>query len=90
MNKNEFIDEVKTQSGLTKRDCRLCLDAMIMVISEALKLGESVMLSNFGKFKVNETKSNSLYNFKTKTTELVKAKRLPSFKASESLKQKIK
>ena len=52
MNKNEFINEIYSQSGLTKKDCKLCLETMINVIKSALQNGESVTLSNFGKFKV--------------------------------------
>ena len=61
MNKNELINEVNSLSGLNKKDCKLCLDVMIEVIKSALSSGESVSLSNFGKFKVNDVKSKSLY-----------------------------
>lgn len=90
MNKNEFVNEVYTKTGLTKKDCKLCLDAIIEVIKNALVEGESVTLSNFGKFKVNEIKSKPMYNFRTKSTHFVEARRTPSFKASDNLKQIIK
>lgn len=90
MNKSEFIDAINEKSGLTKTDCRLCLNVILDVIKSALKNGDSVTLSNFGKFKINETKSKPLYSFKTKMTEIVKAKKRPSFVASENLKQIVK
>ncbi len=90
MNKNEFICEVNNKSGLSKKDCKLCLETILEVIKSALKNGESVTLSNFGKFKVNDVKSKCLYNFKTKDTQIVEAKKTPTFKASENLKQCIK
>ena len=90
MNKNEFVSEINAKSGLSKKDCKLCLETMLEVIRSALKNGESVTLSNFGKFKVNEIKSKCLYNFKTKNTTLVEAKKSPTFKASENLKQCVK
>ena len=90
MNKNEFVDVVKMKSGLTKKDCKLCLDAFIDVIKDALKRGESVTLSNFGKFKVSSIKSKPMYSFVTKKTTLVQARKTPTFRASESLKQIVK
>ena len=90
MNKNEFVSELNLKSGLSKKDCRLCLDAVIDIIKSTLQNGDSVTLSNFGKFKVNDVKSKNLYNFQTGRTELVDARKAPTFKASENLKQCIK
>ena len=54
MNKNEFVNEVNAKSGLSKKDCKLCLETMLEVIKSALQSGDSVTLSNFGKFSVDE------------------------------------
>ena len=90
MNKNEFVNEINLKSGISKRDCKLCLETMIEIIKSALQNGDSVVLSNFGKFKVQDVKSKSLYNFQTGKTELVNARKSPTFKASENLKQFVK
>ena len=60
MNKNEFIDEINEKTGLSKRDCKLCLETMLEVIKSALQNGDSVTLSNFGKFKINNVKPKKL------------------------------
>lgn len=88
MNKNQFVNEVYSKTTLTKKDCRLCLDAILAVITDALSNGETVTLSNFGKFKVNQVKSKPMYSFKTGTTQIFAARRAPSFKASDTLKKK--
>ena len=90
MNKNEILNAIKEKSGVSKRDCKLCFDAMLDIIKDALTNGESVTISNFGKFKVNDNKSKNVYNFKTKNVEIVNAKKTPVFKASDSLKQCLK
>lgn len=90
MNKNEFISEVMSKSGINKKDCKLCLETILNVIKDALRSGESVTLSNFGKFKVNEIKSKQMYSFKEKKTLLMNSRKLPTFKASENLKQSVK
>jgi len=90
MNKNELLNIVNEKSGLSKKDCKLCLETLLEVIRVSLQNGESVTLSNFGKFKVNDVKSKSMYNFKTKNTQIVEARKSPAFKASENLKQCVK
>ena len=90
MNKNEFISEVTNRVDLSKKECKLCLDAILDVIKDALKQGESVTLSNFGKFKMNEIKAKPMYNFATKQTRLMKARKTPAFKASDNLKQSVR
>ena len=90
MNKQEFVNAVYEKSNLTKRDCKLCLDAILDVIKDALKNGNSITLSNFGKFKVNEVKQKQMYSFKTGKTHIMPSRKTPSFKASEQLKQIVK
>ncbi len=90
MNKKEFITEVNNKTGLTKKDCKLCLDAIIDVIKDALKQGDSVTLSNFGKFKVSEKKAKQMYSFVTGKTQIIQARKTPTFRASDNLKQSIK
>ncbi len=90
MNKNEFLSEVKTKTNLSKKDCKLCLDTILEVIKDALKRGDSVTLSNFGKFKVSEIKSKPMYSFVTKKTSIVDARKTPTFRASDTLKRSVK
>ena len=85
-----MVNQINSESGLSKKDCKLCLETMINVIKTALRSGESVTLTNFGKFKVNNVKSKNIYNFKTKNTQVVEPKKMPVFKASDNLKQCIK
>ncbi len=90
MNKNEFISQVNNKTGLTKKDCKMCLDSIIEVIKDALKNGDSVTLSNFGKFKVNEVKAKPMYSFQTGKTYISEQRKTPVFKASDNLKRSVK
>ena len=85
-----MINEVNLRSGISKKDCRMCLEVILEVIKDVLKSGDSVTIANFGKFKVNELKSKNLYNFQTKATTRIDAKKSPVFKASDNLKEIIK
>ena len=90
MNKKELLTEVNTRSGLTKKDCKICLDVILNIISDVMKNGDSVTLSNFGKFTSRELKSKSMYNFKSGRNEVIGARKIPAFTASENLKQIVK
>ena len=90
MNKSELVNEINAQSGLTKKDCKLCVEVVLDVIKSALSRGDCVELSNFGKFKVGVNKPKSIYNFKTKSVEVVDESKTLLFKASNNLKKCIK
>lgn len=90
MNNKEILSLVSNKVKLSKSECKLCLDAIIDVIKDALKQGETVTLFNFGKFKTNQIKSKLIYDFKTGEKRVVKEIKTPAFKASENLKQILK
>ena len=49
MTKQEFIDEVAAKSDLSKRDAGKAVDAFLASVTEALKNGDSVSFTGFGK-----------------------------------------
>lgn len=50
MNKNEFIDAIALKSGLTKKDSKTALDAVLDTITEVLEKKDSVAFIGFGIF----------------------------------------
>ena len=52
MTKSEFVDRVADSSGLSKKDAATAVDAVIKSIEDALKSGEDVTFTGFGKFHV--------------------------------------
>ena len=54
MTKSEFVDRVADSSGLSKKDATTAVDAVIRSIEDALKSGEDVTFTGFGKFHVAE------------------------------------
>ena len=53
MNKNDFIDIVAEKSGLTKKDSKAALDAVLETITETLSKGDSVSFIGFGTFSTS-------------------------------------
>ena len=54
MTKGEFIDEVASRTGLSKKDAGSTMDAVLGTISDTLKKGGDVSFTGFGKFHVTK------------------------------------
>ena len=50
MTKQEFVDAVAGKTGLSKRDAGAAVDAFLDTVEEALKAGDTVTFTGFGKF----------------------------------------
>ncbi len=50
MTKQEFIDAVAAKTGSSKRDAGEAVDAFLSTVEDALKAGDSVTFTGFGKF----------------------------------------
>ena len=50
MTKQEFIQKVAGKSGLSNRDAGKAVDAFMETVTDALKAGDSVNFTGFGKF----------------------------------------
>ena len=50
MTKQEFVDAVAGKTGLSKRDAGAAVDAFLGTVEDALKSGDTVTFTGFGKF----------------------------------------
>ena len=89
MNKGEFVDKLATKTGLTKKDARKALDAMIDLITDALVSNEEVLLTGFGKFEVRARKESKRINPQTQKRITVPKKVVPAFKPGKNLKDTV-
>lgn len=85
MNKKEMVDAMTAKSGMTKTDSKKALDAMLEVIGETLRNGESVSLVGFGSFNVIERPERKGVNPATKQAIVIPAKKAVKFKAGAGL-----
>lgn len=90
MNKKEFIKEVATKTGQTQKLTGEVLDVIIETISDVLKSGDEVSLTGFGKFEVRERAGREGRNPITGEKIMISPTKVPAFKASQKLKNKIK
>lgn len=90
MTKADFIDRVASKSGLSKRDSTRAVDAFLDSITDALRQGESVSFTGFGKFSPQQRKERQGVNPRTGEKVTIPAARVPKFSAGSSLKQALR
>jgi DNA-binding protein HU-beta len=88
--KADFVDRLAAKSGLTKKDAAAVADAFVEVVTEALKKGEDVQFTGFGKFYVQEREARQGINPQTKTKINIPASKVPKFSAGLALKNAVK
>jgi DNA-binding protein HU-beta len=90
MTKSEFIDKVASQSGLSKKDAGTAVDAVIVSIENALKGGQEVSFTGFGKFHVAQRGAREGRNPRTGESMTIAASKVPRFTAGSGLKKAIR
>jgi DNA-binding protein HU-beta len=89
--KAEFTDRVAAKSGLSKRDATKAVDAFLDSITEALKGGDSVTFTGFGKFSTAHRKAREGVNPRNPSQKVhIPAADVPKFSAGSSLKSAVK
>jgi DNA-binding protein HU-beta len=89
MLKKDLIDRI-ADTGLTKKQAGEALDAMLDAITGALKKGDHVLLTGFGKFEVRTRAARTGINPKTLEKIQLPATKVPAFKPGKGLKTAVK
>lgn len=89
MNKSELITAAAQSAGITRKDADRAVNAAIEVIASALEKGEKVQLSGFGTFETKDRKERTGRNPHNAEPITIAATRVPSFKASKVLKDRV-
>ena len=89
MNKTELVAVVAEKSGLTKKDAERVVNATFETISAQLMKNEKVQLSGFGIFEVKARDARVGRNPHTREAIQIPASKVPAFKASKTLKDRI-
>lgn len=89
MKKTEVVDAVADAADFSKADAARAVDAIISVITKALKNDETVTLTGFGTFAVRKRAARQGRNPQTGETLKIKASKNPGFKAGKALKDAV-
>jgi DNA-binding protein HU-beta len=89
MNKTQLVDAVSADSGLSKADAQRAIDSLVGTVSKALKKGDEVAITGFGKFSVVKRAARQGVNPRTGEKVKIKATKAPKFSAGATLKQTV-
>ena len=90
MSKQEFVEKVAEEAGLSKKDATAAVDAVLKTIEDTLAGGEEISITGFGKFHVAERGAREGRNPRTGETMQISATKVPRFTAGSGLKKAIK
>ena len=86
MNKQELVERIANDTGMSKTQSNSALNATLDAIKGAMAKGEAVALPGFGNFQVKHRAARSGRNPATGDTIQIPAAKVPSFKAGKGLK----
>ena len=89
MTKTEIIDAVAEKSGLSKKDSKLAVDAILVTLTETLSKKESVALLGFGTFSTASREARTARVPGTDKTVNVPATTVAKFKVGKALKDAV-
>jgi DNA-binding protein HU-beta len=89
MNKKELIERIAVEAGVPKSEAQKYFEVFEKVVTDALKAGEDVQMTGFGKFSVKERKAREGRNPQTGQKMKIAAQKVPSFSAGNALKEAV-
>jgi DNA-binding protein HU-beta len=88
--KQEFVDQVADRTDLSKRDAGAAVDAVLETITAALKKGEVVTFTGFGKFHTTHRAAREGVNPRNPSQKVqIAAATVPKFSAGSQLKKAV-
>jgi DNA-binding protein HU-beta len=90
MTKEQLVEKMAKEAGISKRAANDALKTMIGSVTMALKKGQKVSLVGFGTFSTTKRKARTGRNPQTGAAIKIPAARIPKFKAGKSLKDAVK
>ncbi|MBA3716770.1 MAG: HU family DNA-binding protein [Actinobacteria bacterium] len=91
MTKQDFIDRVASKSDLSKRDASKAVEAFLETVTEALRRGDQITFTGFGKFSTANRAARMGVNPRNPGEKVhIPASTVPKFSAGSSLKQAVK
>ena len=89
MNKAEFIDAIAAKAGLSKKDSKAAVDAVLETVTETLVKKETVSFIGFGTFSTAARAARSAKVPGTDRTVQVPATTVAKFKVGKALKEAV-
>lgn len=89
MNKKSLVNLIAEEIGISKTSAGRIYGAMMEGITNGLKNGEQVKLTDFGTFEVKQRAARIAHNPQTNEKIEVPAKKVARFRPSQALKDAV-
>ena len=89
MTKADIVEDIAQKTGLTKKEVAETVDLFLDKIGNLLIEGRHLEIRGFGTFKVKERKERMARNPRTGEAVPVPSRKVPVFKVSNMLKDKV-
>jgi len=89
LTKERLANSIQNHLGISKRKSAALVDAMLEIIKKVLESGETLSISGFGKFCVNDKKERRGRNPYNGNDMVLDARRVVVFKCSGVLRDRI-
>ncbi len=89
LTRSDIAESIQRQVGLSKSESSDFIEVIVEEMSAALAAGESVKISSFGSFVLSQKAERMGRNPKTGIEAKIQARKVLTFKASQSLKDQI-
>jgi len=89
MNKQELVEKVAKDTGLTKTSAAAAMESAIDGIVKTLKKGQSITFVGFGTFKTSIRKARTGRNPQTGAAVKIPKRRVARFSAGKGLKDAL-
>jgi DNA-binding protein HU-beta len=91
LTKQEFVNAVASKAGLSSRDAAKAVDAFLDSITDALRGGDDVQFTGFGKFSTQRRAERQGVNPRNPSQKVtIPAATVPKFSAGSQLKSAVK
>jgi DNA-binding protein HU-beta len=88
--KQDFVDAVSSRTGMSRRDAGTAVDAVLDCITDALRRGDSVAFTGFGKFHTTRRAAREGVNPRNPSQKVyIAAATVPKFSAGSQLKKAV-
>ena len=87
--KTTIIEKISEKNNQTPSQAKKTIETLMEIIKETLASGEDIMISNFGKFQVNEKAPRKGRNPATGEEMMQRERKTVTFKCSGGLRAKL-
>jgi len=89
MTKADIVEKIHTTTGLSKKHSAAMMESIFAIMKESLEAGETIKISGFGNFEVNQKAARKGRNPQTGEAITIEARKVLTFKPSTILRQAV-